>query len=61
VLGEKLDPLQFCAPQIPHGLARDRTRASRVGGRQLPTWAMARPKSLLEGYLGFGGNKWQDA
>jgi hypothetical protein len=33
----------ICPPQIPHGLTRDRTRASAVGGRRLTAWAMARP------------------
>jgi hypothetical protein len=41
--GEKLVPEPLCPPQIPHGLTRDRTRASAVGGRRLPAWAMARP------------------
>jgi hypothetical protein len=43
VLGEKPVPLPLCPPQIPHGLTRDRTRASAVGGRQLTAWAMALP------------------
>jgi hypothetical protein len=29
--------------KIPHGLTRDRTRASAVGGRRLTAWATARP------------------
>jgi hypothetical protein len=29
VLGEKPVPVQFCPPQIPHGLTRDRTRPPR--------------------------------
>jgi hypothetical protein len=34
-LGEKPVPVPLCPPQIPHGLNRDRTRASAVGGRRL--------------------------
>jgi hypothetical protein len=33
----------LCPPQIPHGLTREWTRASAVGGRRLTAWAMARP------------------
>jgi hypothetical protein len=44
VLGEKPVPV-LCPPQTPHGLTRDRTRASAVGGRRLTAWAMARPNS----------------
>jgi hypothetical protein len=43
VLGEKPVPVPLCPPQIPHGLTRDRTRASAVGGRRLTAWATARP------------------
>jgi hypothetical protein len=43
VLGEKPVPVPLCPPEIPHGLNRDRTRASAVGGRRLTAWAMARP------------------
>jgi hypothetical protein len=43
VLGEKPVPVPLCPPQIPHGLARDRTRASAVEGLRLTAWAMARP------------------
>jgi hypothetical protein len=35
--------LPLCQPQIPHGLTRDRARASAVRGRRLTAWAMARP------------------
>jgi hypothetical protein len=42
-LGEKPVPVPLCPPQIPHGLTRDRTRASAMGGRRLTAWAMARP------------------
>jgi hypothetical protein len=42
-LEEKPVPVPLCPPQIPHGLTRDRTRASAVGGRRLTAWAMARP------------------
>jgi hypothetical protein len=42
VLGEKHVPVPLCAPQIPHGLTRDRTRTSAVRGRRLTAWAMAR-------------------
>ena len=38
-------------PQIPHGLTRDRTRASAVRGRRLTALAMARPISEVT-YLG---------
>jgi hypothetical protein len=31
--GEKPVPVPLCPPQIPHGLTRDRTRASAVGCR----------------------------
>jgi hypothetical protein len=33
--GKKPVPVPLCPPQIPHGLTRDRTRASEVGGRRL--------------------------
>jgi hypothetical protein len=36
-------PVPLCPPQIPRRLTRDRTRASALGGRQLTSWAMARP------------------
>jgi hypothetical protein len=42
-LGEKPVSVLLCAPQIPHGLTRARTRASAVRGRRLTTWAVARP------------------
>jgi hypothetical protein len=42
VLGEKPVPVSLYLPQIPHGLNRDRTRASAVRGRRLTAWAMAR-------------------
>jgi hypothetical protein len=35
VLGEKPVPVPLCPPQIPHGLTRDRARASAVRGRRL--------------------------
>jgi hypothetical protein len=47
VLGEKFVPVPLCPPQIPHGLTRDQTRSSAVGGRRLTAWAMARPKFSL--------------
>jgi hypothetical protein len=47
VLGEKPVPVPLCLPQIPHGLTRDRTRASAVSGRRLTAWAMARLSSGL--------------
>jgi hypothetical protein len=47
VLGEKPVSVPLCPPQIPHGLTRDRTRASAVGGRRLTAWAMARPLPYL--------------
>jgi hypothetical protein len=34
-LGEKPVPVPLCPPQIPHGLARERTRASAVTDRRL--------------------------
>jgi hypothetical protein len=43
VIGEKPVPVPLCPLQIPHGPARDRTRAYMVGGRRLTAWAMARP------------------
>jgi hypothetical protein len=43
VLGQKPVPVPLCPPQIPHGLSRDQTRASAVGGRRLTASAMARP------------------
>jgi hypothetical protein len=45
-LGEKPVPVPLCPPQTPHGLTRDRTRASAVEGRRLTAWAMARPICL---------------
>jgi hypothetical protein len=42
--GQKPVPVPLCPPQIPHGLTRDWTRASAVGGRRLTAWAMARPQ-----------------
>jgi hypothetical protein len=47
VLGEKPVPVPLCPPQIAHVLIRDLTRTSAVGGRQLTSWAMARPARLL--------------
>jgi hypothetical protein len=40
---EKPVPMPLCPPQIPHGLTRDWTWASAVGGRRLTAWAVARP------------------
>jgi hypothetical protein len=44
---EKLweNPVQvpLCPPKTPHGLTRERTRTSRVWGRRVTAWAMARP------------------
>jgi hypothetical protein len=48
-LGEKPVAVPLCPPQIPHGLTRDRTRASAVGGRRLTAWAMARPWLCVTG------------
>jgi hypothetical protein len=50
VLGEKPVPVPLCPPQIPHGLIRDRTRASAVRGRRLTAWAMARPNCAAVGF-----------
>jgi hypothetical protein len=47
-LGEKPVPVPLCPPQIPHGLTRDRTRASAVGGWRLTAWAMARPDTNVK-------------
>jgi hypothetical protein len=47
VIGEKPVPLPLCPPQIPHGLTRDQTRTSAVGGLRLTAWAMARPQFQL--------------
>jgi hypothetical protein len=47
VLGEKPVPVPLFPPQIPHGLTRDQTRASAVGGRRLTAWAMAQPRKEL--------------
>lgn len=46
ILGEKPVISALRLPQIPHGLPSDRTRFSAVGGRQLPSWAAAWPRSL---------------
>jgi hypothetical protein len=46
-LREKPVPVPLCPPQIPHGLALDRTRSSAVGGRRLTAWAMARPIGVV--------------
>jgi hypothetical protein len=46
--GEKPVPVPLCAPQIPHGPTRDRTRASAVRGRRLTAWAMPRPSRFLK-------------
>jgi hypothetical protein len=46
VLGEKPVLVPLCPPQIPHGMTRDRTRASAVGGWWL---TMARP-SMVRNY-----------
>jgi hypothetical protein len=37
----------LCPPQIPHDLARARTRATAVGNRQLTASAMARPEGNM--------------
>ena len=42
VLGGKSVSLPLCPTQIPHGLVRDRRRASAVRGRRLTARAMAR-------------------
>jgi hypothetical protein len=43
VLAEKPVPVPLRPPQIQHGLTRDRTRTSAVGGRRLTAWAITRP------------------
>jgi hypothetical protein len=50
VLGEKSVPVPLCPPQIPHGLTRDRTPVSAVGGQRLTAWAMSRPFKPLPPY-----------
>jgi hypothetical protein len=50
--GGKHVPVPLCPPQIPHGLTRDRTRASAVSGRQLTAWALAWP--LFQTYINSG-------
>jgi hypothetical protein len=44
-------PVTLCPPKIPHGVTRNRTRASAVGGRRLTAWAMAQPKTRLLWHL----------
>jgi hypothetical protein len=39
----KTCPSATFPPQIPHGLTRNRARASAVGSRRLTAWVMARP------------------
>jgi hypothetical protein len=51
VLGEKPVPVPLCPPQMPHGLSRDRTRASAVRGRRLTVWTMARPQQWVTSVL----------
>jgi hypothetical protein len=36
-----------CPPHIPHGLTRERTRASALTGQRLTAWATTGPYSLL--------------
>jgi hypothetical protein len=43
-LGENPVPVLLCPPQIPHTLARERTRASAVRDRRLTTSTMAQPR-----------------
>jgi hypothetical protein len=52
-LGENPVPVPLCPPQIPHGLTRDRTRASAVRGRRLTAWAMAWPLIVLTQFIAF--------
>jgi hypothetical protein len=40
-------PVPLCPPQIPHGLARARTRAAAVGGRRPAACARQRPLCSL--------------
>jgi hypothetical protein len=47
--GEKLVPVPLYPPQIPHGLTRDRTRASAVRGRRLTAWAMKKDNCCVDG------------
>jgi hypothetical protein len=58
--GKKPVPMPLCPPQIPHGLTRDRTRASAVRGRQQTAWAMARPRCLTQ-WSGMGYKVRRDA
>jgi hypothetical protein len=43
----KTCPSATLSTETPHGLTRDRTRASAVEGRRLTAWAMARPNISL--------------
>jgi hypothetical protein len=45
--GEKPVPVPLYLPQIPHGLNRERTRASAVRDRRLTAWDMARPTNKV--------------
>jgi hypothetical protein len=56
VLGEKPVPMPLCPPRIPHGLTRDGTRASAMGGRRLTAWAMAWPSCW--GYIASMAAEW---
>ena len=46
VLREKPVTVPLCPPQMSHGLAWDRTRASAVKGKQLTACAMALPLNI---------------
>jgi hypothetical protein len=43
MLREKPDPAPICPLQVPHGLTRDRTRASALKGTRLTALATTRP------------------
>jgi hypothetical protein len=47
-LRDKLVPLPFCPPQIPHGVIQAQTKASMVRGWWLTAWPMAWPGCGLD-------------
>jgi len=44
VLGEKSVPVQFCAPQIPHGVTADRAKIFQFTCHRPMPWHTARPR-----------------
>jgi hypothetical protein len=57
-LGEKPVPVPLCLPQIPHGLTRERTRASAVKGRRLTAEPWHGPSMNLQASPSIGN--WQE-